>query len=132
MKKYPSSSLKLRIKVSDIQTSPTLAPVLGQHGINIRDFKQSLSDKAKIYSSESTLIVKIKVFKDKSYEIYLKQPSISQIIKEISAKNHNIILFEHIYELALLRKNDYPYLSTSALCNTIYSNLKSFKNIKIK
>ncbi len=82
-KKPFASKFKIQLKAGAATPAPPVGPVLGQHGINIQAFCQEFNDKTADKKAEGLTIPTIcYVFEDKSFELELKTPPASVLIKK--------------------------------------------------
>ena len=82
-KKKFVSKFKIQLKAGAATPAPPVGPVLGQHGINIQAFCQEFNDKTADQKAEGLTIPCIcYVFEDKSFELELKTPPASVLIKK--------------------------------------------------
>lgn len=82
-KKPFASKFKIQLKAGAATPAPPVGPVLGQHGINIQAFCQEFNDKTKEQKAEGlTIPVICYVFENKSFELELKTPPASVLIKK--------------------------------------------------
>lgn len=80
MKKV-KSKIKLQVPAGQATPAPPVGPALAQHGLNIKEFcdkfNQMTKDKAGFI-----IPVEIIVFEDKTFEMKLKQPLTSDLLKK--------------------------------------------------
>lgn len=82
-KKPFASKFKIQLPAGSATPAPPVGPVLGQHGVNIQAFCQQFNDKTAEQKSEGlTIPVICYVFEDKSFELELKTPPASVLIKK--------------------------------------------------
>jgi len=83
------SKFKLQIKAGAATPAPPVGPVLGQHGVNIPAFCSEFNEKTSVQKAEGLVIpVVCYVFADKSFQLELKTPPASVLIKkELGLKN---------------------------------------------
>ena len=72
--------IKLQIQAGKANPAPPVGPALGQAGINIKAFCDEFN--AKTAKLEGPLPTEILVFRDKSFDIKLKLPPVSYLIKQ--------------------------------------------------
>lgn len=82
MKKV-KAKIKLQIEAGKATPAPPVGPALGQHGLNIREFCEQFNEKTKEFSG-FLIPVEILVFEDKSYEVKIKKPAVSDLLKKAS------------------------------------------------
>jgi len=75
--------LKIHIKAGKANPAPPLGPTLAEQGINIPEFCKKFNDITKD-KGEFTIPVLVTVYEDKSYEIDLKQPLTSELLKQVA------------------------------------------------
>ena len=80
-KKKVISTIKLQIEAGKANPGPPVGPVLGQHGINIPQFCQMYNDATKEQIG-NIVPVEISVFEDKTFELTLKSPPVSALLKK--------------------------------------------------
>jgi len=78
MKKI-SKKIKLRIPAAKATPAPPLGPALGQAGINIAEFCQKFNAMTEKMTGD-VLGVSINVYEDRSYDIKIKTPAVSDLI----------------------------------------------------
>lgn len=82
-KKKFTSKFKIQLKAGAATPAPPVGPVLGQHGVNIQAFCSEFNDKTADQKAEGLIIPVIcYVFEDKSFELELKTPPASVLIKK--------------------------------------------------
>lgn len=83
-KKPFASKFKIQLKAGAATPAPPVGPVLGQHGVNIQAFCSEFNDKTAEQKKEGlTIPVICYVFEDKSFELELKTPPASVLIKKV-------------------------------------------------
>lgn len=83
-KKPFASKFKIQLKAGAATPAPPVGPVLGQHGVNIQAFCSEFNDKTAEQKAEGlTIPVICYVFEDKSFELELKTPPASVLIKKV-------------------------------------------------
>lgn len=80
-KKEVKALLSLQIPAGKATPAPPLGPVLGQNGVPIADFCTKFNDMTKDKIGD-VLPVKLTVFKDSTYEIHIKQPTVTSLVKK--------------------------------------------------
>ena len=79
MKKI-SGYIKLLIEAGKASPSPPVGPALGQRGVNIMEFCKSFN--AQTSSSEGLLPVTVTVYSDRSFDLQIKTPPTSYLLKK--------------------------------------------------
>jgi large subunit ribosomal protein L11 len=80
MKKI-KAKIKLQIPAGQATPAPPVGPALAPHGLNIKEFCEKFNQLTKNQLG-FTIPVEITVFEDKSYEMKLKQPPVSELLKK--------------------------------------------------
>jgi len=73
--------VKLQIPAGKATPAPPVGPALAQYGLNISEFCQKFNDLTKDKGGFK-IPVDIIVFKDRTYELKLKQPPASELLKK--------------------------------------------------
>lgn len=81
MAKKPKAILKLIIPAGKATPAPPVGPALAPHGINIKEFCDKFNAQTKDKAGLN-IPVKVKVFEDKSFEIEIKTPLTSELLKK--------------------------------------------------
>ncbi|MCF7812694.1 50S ribosomal protein L11 [Candidatus Gracilibacteria bacterium] len=82
-KKKFASKFKIQLPAGAATPAPPVGPVLGQHGVNIQAFCSEFNEKTADQKAEGlTIPVICYVFEDKSFELELKSPPASVLIKK--------------------------------------------------
>ena len=81
MAKEITGYLKLQIKGGQANPAPPVGPALGQRGINIMELCKAFNDKTKEFMGQPVTVV-ITIYKDKKFDLIIKTPPASHLIKE--------------------------------------------------
>jgi len=81
MAKKILSIVKLQIEAGKATPAPPIGPALAPQGINIAEFCQKFNDVTKEQSG-SKIPVEIIIYEDRSYDLKLKQPLASELLKK--------------------------------------------------
>lgn len=82
MKKI-SGYIKLLIEAGKASPSPPVGPALGQRGVNIMEFCKAFN--AQTSSSEGLLPVTVTVYADRSFDLQIKTPPTSYLLKKAAS-----------------------------------------------
>ena len=81
MAKKVKAIIKIQVSAGKATPAPPVGPALAQHGLNIAEFCQKFNDKTR--NDEGFKIpVEIIVFEDRTYDLKIKQPPASELIKK--------------------------------------------------
>src|SRR5213592_645564 len=81
MAKEVTAKIKLQCPAGAATPAPPVGPALGAHGVNIAAFVKEFNDKTK--DQKGLIIpVEITIFKDRSFELLLKSPPASVLLKK--------------------------------------------------
>ena len=78
--KQISGYIKLLIEAGKASPSPPVGPALGQRGVNIMEFCKAFN--AQTSSSEGLLPVTVTVYSDRSFDLQIKTPPTSYLLKK--------------------------------------------------
>ena len=81
MAKTVKAIVTLHIKAAQATPAPPVGPSLAQHGLNIGEFCQRFNDQTKDKVG-STIPVEVTIYTDKTYDLKLKQPPASELIRK--------------------------------------------------
>ena len=81
MAKKIKAVVKLQIPAGKATPAPPVGPALAPHGLNISEVCQKFNDLTKDQSG-FIIPVEITVYQDRSYELKLKQPPASELLKK--------------------------------------------------
>ncbi len=73
--------IKLQIPAGQATPAPPVGPALAQYGLNIAEFCQKFNELTKEQAGWQ-IPVEITVYEDRSYELKLKQPPTSELLKK--------------------------------------------------
>jgi large subunit ribosomal protein L11 len=137
MIKKVKAIIKLALSAGNAKPNPPIGPVLGQYGINIKNFCTEYNNKT-INQNGLIIPVKITIYDDKSYTFILKSPPTSILllkyanIKKGSAfPNKQFIgklTKDQLLEIAKIKLQD---LNTLDLQKAILSIIGTAKNLGI-
>ena len=82
MAKKVMGQLKLQIKAGQANPSPPVGPALGQRGINIMEFCKAFNARTQEIEVGQPTPVIITYFSDKSFQMEIKTPPASYLIKK--------------------------------------------------
>ncbi len=81
MAKKIKSIVKIQIQAGKATPAPPIGPSLAPHGINLSEFCKQFNDMTKDQMG-FVVPVEITVFEDRTYEMRLKKPPVSDLIKK--------------------------------------------------
>jgi len=81
MAKKVKAIVKLQIPAGAATPAPPVGPALAQHGVNISEFCQKFNALTKAQQG-FVVPVEIKIYEDRTYELKLKQPPASELLKK--------------------------------------------------
>lgn len=116
MAKKIKAILKLQIPAGQATPAPPVGPSLAQQGLNIAEFCQKFNDLTKDKMG-FTIPIELVVFEDRTYEMKLKEPPTSELLKkaigiekgsgEPNRKKIGKIGKEQLREIAKKKMNDF-------------------------
>jgi len=80
-KKEIKANITLLVKGAAANPAPPLGPVLGQNGVNIQEFCTKFNELTKDKAGDM-LPVKLTVYKDGSFVMVIKQPTVASLLKK--------------------------------------------------
>ncbi len=127
-KKETLRLLNLYLPAQNSTQISNLNAVLGQAGINSFDFSKKFNELSKIYNIDVMLKVQLKIYIDKTFDIYIERPFISFLVFEEYNSLDNSISLNSLYKIAnilFILKNERVYIKS--ILNEILGTLKSMK-----
>jgi len=83
MAKKVTGQIKLQIAAGKANPAPPVGPALGQHGVNIMEFCKKFNALTQAQMKDALIIpVVITVYADKSFDLLLKTPPASVLLKK--------------------------------------------------
>lgn len=117
-------NIRIILGANSAAVEPPLGPMLGQYGLNARDFVKAYNDLTKDYLKGLLLNIIVIVGKDRKFEIIIKGVCMYELINHIVG-NSGYIYKSELYNLALLqhkfRKDISVYSLFKSLCSTVIS-----------
>ena len=83
MAKKITNCIRLQIKAGEANPSPPIGPVLGQNGVNIREFCESFNTATRNIEKGLPIPVIITVYTDRSFSFITKTPPASILLKKL-------------------------------------------------
>ena len=81
MAKRIKAIIKIQIQAGQATPAPPVGPALAQHGLNIKEFCDKFNELTKNQAG-FIIPVEITAYEDKTYELKLKQPPVSELPKK--------------------------------------------------
>jgi len=73
--------IKLQIPAGQATPAPPVGPALAPHGLNLAEFCKKFNDLTK-GKEGFTIPVEVTVYEDRTYDLKLKQPPVSELLKK--------------------------------------------------
>jgi large subunit ribosomal protein L11 len=73
--------VKIQIPAGQATPAPPVGPALAPHGINLKEFCDQFNQATKDQIG-FTIPVRVKIFEDKSFELEIKRPPVSELLKK--------------------------------------------------
>jgi len=120
------ATIKLLLEAQNVSFStPLVAPILGQFGINIKQFCQSFNSRTSAIKPGTPLVVKIILFTDNSIEFHFQAPSTTYFLQRV--RMNRTVHIKSIYEIALIKQKDFPNLPLMSICSFIIASARTHK-----
>lgn len=120
--------LNLIIPAQTAKLGPPVGPVLGQVKIKVKDFCTMFNEATAVFAAGLPLPVTVCVFKNETFNFFIKTPSTSFLLKNalIAKKTKSLSLLD-IYKISLIKKQDFDHLSQKAVFKSILIGAKILK-----
>ena len=142
MEKEILKEFSLNLRMGQIESGPPLSTILGNFGINTKKFCEELSELTIYFPNFFFLEVVIILYSDKSYSFFLREPSVSLLLKLVSFKKEikiktsggiklrsiTCVKLDDIYNISYFKFSNY---SNSTL-RSVYGTLTSLDYYIVK
>jgi large subunit ribosomal protein L11 len=120
--------LNLVIPAQTAKLGPPVGPVLGQVKIKVKDFCTMFNDATSVFLPGLPLRVIVCVFKNETFNFFIKTPSVSFLLKNvlIAKKSKSLSLLD-IYKISLIKKLDFDHLTLQAVFKSVLVGAKILK-----
>ena len=126
--KRVTKKLNLIIPAQNAKLGPPVGPILGQVKIKVKDFCVLFNDTTIKLKQGLPLPVTVCVFKNKTFNFFIKTPTVSFLLKNFILKNNSKSLsILDIYKISLIKKNDLEHLSHQVVLRNILISAKALK-----
>lgn len=122
--------VNILIPAQTAKMGPPVGPVLGQVKIKVKDFCTMFNEATTKFKYGLPLPVSVFVFKNETFNFYIKTPTTSFLLKNVLARNssEHLTLLD-IYKITLIKQLDLKHLETEAIFKSV---LQTAKTLKIK
>lgn len=122
--------VNILIPAQTAKMGPPVGPVLGQVKIKVKDFCTMFNEATTKFKYGLPLPVSVFVFKNETFNFYIKTPTTSFFLKNVLARNssEHLTLLD-IYKITLIKQLDLKHLETEAIFKSV---LQTAKTLKIK
>jgi large subunit ribosomal protein L11 len=122
----PLATIRFILLASNAKPSPALSQALGQYRINIMEFCKNYNARTKNIKEHVYIPTKITIYNRNSYEIAIKTPTSTYLLKE-SATVDDSITTKQVYHLGIFKKSDplMNHLDAQAVCRALVGSAKS-------
>ena len=127
------AKIKIQIEAGKATPGPPVGPVLGQHGINIPQFCQMYNDQTRELMG-NIIPVEINVFEDRTFEMILKSPPVSDLLKKAAKipkgsgnplQKVGKVSQSQIEEIAKVKMKDLNAYDLDAACKIVAGTARS-------
>lgn len=126
--KRVTKKLNLIIPAQNAKLGPPVGPILGQVKIKVKDFCVLFNDATIKLKQGLPLPVTVCVFKNETFNFFIKTPTVSFLLKNFILKNNSKSLsILDIYKISLIKKNDLEHLSHQVVLRNILISAKALK-----
>jgi large subunit ribosomal protein L11 len=121
--------LHITIKSQEAKPTPPIGPILGQRGLNIKEFCDSFNNQTKIFKKNIMVNAIVYVEKNNKFQIQVQNQPLHLFLKNLNKQKINI---KYIYEIAeYLKQTDtrYKEIDCYSICKLLVSSANSSKII---
>lgn len=121
----------LIIPAKNAKLGPPVGPALSQTKMKVNDFCLLFNQVSSKFEDSFPLRVRVVVFKNKSFNFFIKTPSIYFLLDNIRTfYNRDYIYLYEIYKIAKIKSLEFDYISLKILIKNIL-NITKLYSIKI-
>lgn len=139
-----AATVRLTIPAGGARPGPPVGPAVGQYKVNLMAFCKDFNARTQKYKSEAPIAATVTVFKDNTFELSVRSPSVTWFLKKAAGIDSgsgraghvvaSTLTLKHIYEIAKVKQADpyCQYMSLEAISKSIiaFKTWKSRKSIK--
>lgn len=120
--------VNILIPAQTAKLGPPVGPVLGQVKIKVKDFCTMFNDATAKFKYGLPLPVIVFVFKNETFNFYIKTPTTSFLLKNALVRNsaEHLTLLD-IYKIALIKHLDLKHLEIDAVFKNVLQTAKTLK-----
>lgn len=120
--------LNLIIPAQNAKLGPPVGPVLGQVKIKVKDFCTMFNDATNKFKPGLPLPVTVCVFKNETFNFFIKTPAVSFLLKNaLVLNNTKSLTLLDIYKISLIKKLDFEHLSNEMVFKSVLIQAKILK-----
>lgn len=131
--------VRLTLPAQEAVIGQTISVALGQYGVKTQNFVKEFNDKTTVFLKGLEITSYVKVFKDGSFEIFLKGPKVSHVlkifynneVKENFSENQDNLkkeLLINIVPIVFQIRPDLKISNNFSIAKTLFSSLKGKEN----
>lgn len=124
------------LRAGKVESGPPLSTILGNFGVNTVNFCKEFNEFTKILPNYFLVEVIIIINNDKTYKFFIKEPSVSFLLKLVSfkyeildkgsggykIKNIKVIRLKDIYLISFFKFNNFKFTNLKIICGIVVSS----------
>jgi large subunit ribosomal protein L11 len=124
----PKATVKLIVPALEARSGPPLAPILGQHQINLMEFCKEFNKLSVLWAPGVPLVTKVLKFEANKFNIKIGSPSMFFLLYQADSFDGKTVAPEHLFDLLRLKSK---FLTKDAMVD-VHSVLGFLRSKKIK
>ncbi len=126
--KRAAKKVSLVIPAQSAKLTPPVGPALGQFKIRVKDFCTLFNEATTKFKIGLPLPVIVFVFKNETFNFYIKTPSVSFLLKNsLNLNQTKSLTLLDLYKITLIKKLDLDHLSLNVIFRNILIAAQTLK-----
>jgi len=99
----PKSTVKLIVPALEARSGPPLAPILGQHQVNLMEFCKEFNKLSSNWNAGVPLVTKVFKFESNKFKIKIMAPSMSFLLHQLDSFDGKSVRYDQLFDMLKLK-----------------------------
>jgi large subunit ribosomal protein L11 len=99
----PKSTVKLVVPALEARSGPPLAPILGQHQINLMEFCKEFNKLSSAWNAGVPLVTKVFKFETNKFKIKITAPSMYFLLHQLDSFDGKSVRYDQLFDMLKLK-----------------------------